>query len=61
MIKLTKIDGSTFYLNARFVEQVTATPDTQIILSNGKRILVKESLEQFIDFMKNNSLVKTDI
>lgn len=43
MIKLTKLNGKSFTLNALFIEQIESFPDTTITLTNGKKIVVKES------------------
>ncbi|MGL4818592.1 MAG: flagellar FlbD family protein, partial [Bacilli bacterium] len=42
MIKLTRLNGGTFYLNALHIEQLQSTPDTTLLLSNGKVIVVRE-------------------
>jgi len=41
MIKLERLNGDDFYLNALLIEQVQSHPDTTITLSNGKKIVVK--------------------
>lgn len=41
MIKLERLNGDDFYLNALLIEQVQSYPDTTITLSNGKKIVVK--------------------
>ena len=46
MIELTKWSGNTFILNAWHIEQVEESPDTLVVLSNGKKIIVKESAEE---------------
>ncbi|MDQ0337271.1 flagellar protein FlbD [Caldalkalibacillus uzonensis] len=43
MIKLTKLNKQTFYLNAIYIERVDSTPDTVITLINGRKIIVLES------------------
>jgi flagellar protein FlbD len=43
MIKLTRLNGHSFMLNAIFIEQVQSFPDTTITLSNGKKIVVLDS------------------
>ncbi|MFC5712140.1 flagellar FlbD family protein [Thalassorhabdus alkalitolerans] len=44
MIELTRLNGQTFYLHALLIEQIQAFPDTTILLTNGKSIIVKESM-----------------
>ena len=43
MIEVTKINGSKLLLNTWLVETVEETPDTVITLTNGKKVIVKES------------------
>ncbi|MFC0271301.1 flagellar FlbD family protein [Metabacillus herbersteinensis] len=43
MIKVTKLNGKSFYLNAVHIELIESFPDTTITLSNGKKFVVKES------------------
>lgn len=43
MIQLTKLNGDLFTLNALMIEQVQSHPDTTITLTNGKKIVVKDS------------------
>jgi flagellar protein FlbD len=49
MIKLTRLQGKEFYLNAELIEMIEATPDTVITLINGTKYVVKETLEEVID------------
>ncbi|RYM07177.1 flagellar protein FlbD [Sporolactobacillus sp. THM7-7] len=46
MIQLTRFNGQSFMLNAFLIEQVEALPDTTITLTTGKKLVVKESVEQ---------------
>ncbi|GIO26158.1 flagellar FlbD family protein [Ornithinibacillus bavariensis] len=43
MIKLKRLNGDEFTLNAFMIEQIQSYPDTTITLLNGKKIVVKES------------------
>lgn len=43
MIELTKWSGEKILLNAWHIECIEETPDTIILLANGKRYIVKES------------------
>ncbi len=49
MIKLTKINGSEFYVNADLMEFMESTPDTIITLTTGKKLIVLESVQDVID------------
>ena len=43
MIEVTKINGVKILVNSNLIETVEETPDTVITLTNGKRVIVKES------------------
>ncbi len=43
MIELTRLNDTTFTLNAELIETVEEVPDTVITLTTGKKIFVKES------------------
>ena len=43
MIQLTRIDGTTFYLNPDLIEVVEAMHDTHITLLNGHRYVCADS------------------
>lgn len=49
MITLTKLNGEHFVLNSDLIEIITENPDTTILLTNGKHLLVRENKEQVID------------
>ncbi len=43
MIEVTKINGTKLLINTSLIETVEETPDTVITLTDGKKIIVKES------------------
>lgn len=49
MIKLTRFNGDIFVLNDDLIEVIEETPDTIIKLSNDKRIVVKEGVDEVIE------------
>jgi len=49
MIKLLKTNGSKIVINADLIEEIKETPDTVITLTNGKKILVKDSAEEIVE------------
>ena len=49
MIKLTRLDGESFVLNADMIRYVEQRPDTFITLTSGDRIVVGESMDDVID------------
>lgn len=52
MITLTRLSGSAFVLNSDLIERVDATPDSVVTLVDGKKYVVKESLEEIIDAVR---------
>jgi len=48
MIKLTRTSGKEFVLNVDLILEVQETPDTVITLTNGKKLLVKDSADEII-------------
>ncbi|ADQ06334.1 flagellar FlbD family protein [Caldicellulosiruptor hydrothermalis 108] len=49
MIKLRRINNKEFVVNADFIEFVESTPDTVITLTNGVKLVVKESVDEVIE------------
>jgi flagellar protein FlbD len=49
MIDLRLINGTHIVLNSDLIEFIEATPDTVISLSTGKKLMVKESVEEVIE------------
>jgi len=45
MIEVTRINNSTYLVNADLIETVEETPDTVITLSNGRKYIVTESAQ----------------
>ncbi|HHV60390.1 MAG TPA: flagellar FlbD family protein [Clostridiaceae bacterium] len=51
MIRLTKLNGLEFVLNCDLIETVEETPDTVISLLNGRKYVVKESIDEILEKM----------
>jgi len=49
MIKLTRLDGQPFILNADLIRYVEQRPDTFVTLVSGERIVVNEGMEQVVE------------
>ncbi len=49
MIRLTKLNRSSFVLNCELIETLESTPDTVISTVNGKKYVVIESIDEVID------------
>ena len=48
MIKLTRLRGEAFLLNAELIQYVEARPDTFITLTNKDRIVVAETMDEVL-------------
>jgi flagellar protein FlbD len=48
MIKLTKLGGEPFVLNADLICYVEARPDTFVTLTTGERMVVAESMDEVV-------------
>jgi len=49
MIKLTRLDGEPFILNAEMIRYVESRPDTFITLTTGERLVVTESMDKVVN------------
>jgi len=49
MIKVTRINNTQLIINADWIETVEATPDTVITLTNGRKYVVAETVEDIIN------------
>lgn len=49
MIKLTRIDGQAFILNAEMIRFIDSRPDTFITLNTGERVVVREDLDRVVE------------
>lgn len=48
MIKVTRLNSNIITVNAEIIETIEETPDTIITLTNGKKIIVQETLDEVI-------------
>ncbi|MBX3420376.1 MAG: flagellar FlbD family protein [Pirellulaceae bacterium] len=49
MIKLTRLDGQPFVLNADLIRYVEQLPDTYVTLVSGERIVVTEAMDRVVE------------
>ncbi|WP_024831369.1 flagellar FlbD family protein [Ruminiclostridium josui] len=49
MIRLTKLNKMSFVLNSDLIECFESTPDTVITLTNGKKYVVCESVDEIVE------------
>lgn len=55
MIKLTRLNGDQFVLNAELIRYVERRPDTYITLTTDERLVVLESMDEVIQRSINYS------
>ena len=48
MIKLTRLGGEPFILNAELIRYIEARPDTFVTLTTGERLVVVESMDEVL-------------
>ena len=57
MIRLTRLNGSQFIVNAILIERVETTPDTILRLTTGAQYVVRESADEVrdlsVEFMRS--------
>ncbi|WP_110929421.1 flagellar FlbD family protein [Bacillus massiliglaciei] len=53
MIKVSRLNGKRFTINALYIEMIESLPDTTITFTNGKKIVVLEKEEQVVREIKN--------
>ncbi|MDH3891258.1 MAG: flagellar FlbD family protein [candidate division Zixibacteria bacterium] len=49
MIKVTRINDAPLVINADLIEFVEASPETIICLTTGKKIMVKQTIDEIIE------------
>lgn len=62
MISVTRFNGSQVAINVLLIESVEGIPDTVITLSTGKKLTVKEPVDEVIhsikDYMRQIGLIQ---
>lgn len=48
MIKLTRLGGEPFILNAELIRYIESRPDTFVTLTGGDRVVVEESMDEVV-------------
>ena len=48
MVALSRLNGSPFVLNAEYIETIEETPDTVITLTSGKKLMVRDKLDDVV-------------
>ena len=53
MIELTKMSGRKVLVNPELIELVEETPDTVVLFTTGRKIIVKESRQEIKNLVKS--------
>ena len=48
MIKVTRLNGKQFVMNAELIRMIESTPDTVITLLGGDHIVVREPMDEVV-------------
>jgi flagellar protein FlbD len=51
MIKVTRLNGSEFWVNQDHIQFLERTPETVLSLSDGKKVTVKEAPEEVLSLI----------
>ena len=51
MIRVTRLNGTPFVINAELIQTLDKTPDTVITLVDGKKLIVAEDFDEVIDLV----------
>lgn len=52
MLQLTRLSGPVFALNPDLIERAESTPDTVITLVNGSKYVIRESLDELDELIR---------
>ncbi len=52
IIELTKMDTRKILVNSDMIETAEGNPDTVLVLYSGRKLLVKESLQEIYELIK---------
>ncbi len=48
MIRVTRLDGSQFYINSDLIQTLESSPDTHVHLTTGAKYVVRETDEEVV-------------
>lgn len=49
MVKLTRLNNTILVVNGELIEFIEATPDTIVTLTTGRKVVVRETVEDVIE------------
>ncbi|QTQ11736.1 flagellar FlbD family protein [Treponema parvum] len=48
MIKVTRLDGKTYWINPHLIESMEQTPDLTLVMLSGRKIILRDAPEKVI-------------
>jgi flagellar protein FlbD len=64
MIKITRLDGTEYYINPHQIESIEVHPDTTLLMLSGKHVIVKEKvsvvIERIIEYRRRIGFFKNE-
>lgn len=65
MIKVTRLNGSQYWINPHQIEIIESNPDVTLCMLSGRRFIVKESpeevLEAIVTYRKRIGIFKNEL
>jgi len=52
LILITRFDNKKVVINGELIEMIETTPETLITLTTGKKVIVKESVDEVVEKVK---------
>jgi flagellar protein FlbD len=52
VIRVSRLNGKPFIINALYIETIESFPDTTITLTNGSKYIVKEKEEKVLELIR---------
>ena len=49
MIKVTRLDGTEYYINPHQIECIEVRPDTTLMMMSGKNLIVREEVDTVLE------------
>ena len=49
MIKVTRLDGTEYYVNPHQIECIEIRPDTTLMMTSGKNLIVREEVDTVLE------------
>ncbi|MDR2104091.1 MAG: flagellar FlbD family protein [Treponema sp.] len=64
MIKITRLDGTEYYINPHQIESIEVHPDTTLLMLSGKHVIVREKvsvvIERIIEYRRQIGAFKNE-